>query len=161
MPITAPIQAFRIVGYVYAVLNIVVAICEAIRCLASFGSEHENNTVLALKMIFSLFCFAFAIMLVIGIKREKIEYIIVYRIFVIFRSICGFVYMLINSLIIIVDLANTSSTGSAMFAGLLLILAIALFASIITLELWVLEGIKRYVELPTEIVKPTPAVTPV
>lgn len=101
----AQIKLFGFVGYVYALLNIIIAISVAIRCLNSFGSggsigntqymnfptghwlnicdfpsfptcvygclfaEYENNTVLALKSIFALFCFAFAIMLVIGIKK--------------------------------------------------------------------------------------------
>ncbi|XP_053686789.1 uncharacterized protein LOC128736337 [Sabethes cyaneus] len=107
----AQLRTFRIVGHIYAALMIVVAITEAIRCLASFGSEEENSTVLALKSIFALYCFAFAIMLVIGIEKEKTEYVIVYRIFIIFRSICGLVYMIINSLIVIVDNANAGSTA--------------------------------------------------
>lgn len=154
----AQVKTFRNVGYIYAALNIIVATIEAIRCLGSFGSEHENNTVLALKSIFALFCFAFSIMLVIGIKKEKIEYIIVYRIFVIFRSICGLVYMVINYLIIIVDQANSDPTGKVILSVVLLILAILVYITVFAFELWVLEGIKRYVEQPVEIVK-VPSVT--
>lgn len=155
------VKTFRLVGFIYAALNIIVAITESIRCLGSFGSEYENNTVLALKSIFALFCFAFAIMLVIGIEREKIEYIIVYRIFVIFRSICGLVYMVINSLIIIVDQGNDpSGTGKVVLGVFLLLLAIVLLVGVFAFELWILEGIKRYVEQPTEIVK-VPSVTQV
>ncbi|XP_021697809.1 ADP,ATP carrier protein 1-like [Aedes aegypti] len=156
----AQIRLFGVVGYVYALLNILIAISVAIRCLGSFGSEYENNTVLALKSIFALFCFAFAIMLVIGIKREKLEYIIVYRIFVLFRSTCGMVYMIINQLIVIVDNANTSSSFAVFFSVLLLIVAVTLFIGFVTIELWVIAGIKSFVELPVEIVK-LPAVTPV
>ncbi|XP_065073389.1 uncharacterized protein LOC135697556 [Ochlerotatus camptorhynchus] len=156
----AQIRLFGVVGYVYAVLNIIIAFSVAIRCLNSFGSEHENNTVLALKSIFALFCFAFTIMLVIGIKREKLEYIIVYRIFVLFRSTCGLVYMVINQLIVIVDNANTATTVAVVFSVLLLIIAVVLFVGFVTIELWVLAGIKSFVELPIEIVK-MPAVTPV
>nr|XP_029734469.1 uncharacterized protein LOC109400578 [Aedes albopictus] len=123
-------------------------------------AEYENNTVLALKSIFALFCFAFAIMLVIGIKKEKLEYIIVYRIFVLFRSTCGLVYMIINQLIVIVDNANTSSSLVVVFSVLLLIVAVVLFIGFVTIELWVLAGIKSFVELPIEVVK-MPAVTPV
>lgn len=155
------VKTFRLVGYVYAALNIIMSITEAIICLGSFGSEYENNTVLALKSIFALFCFAFAIMLVIGIEREKIEYIIVYRIFVIFRSICGLVYMVINSLILIVDNGNDPSTGKVLLGVFLLALAIVLLLSVFAFELWILEGIKRYVEQPeAEIVK-VPSVTQV
>ncbi|XP_055628691.1 uncharacterized protein LOC129770088 [Toxorhynchites rutilus septentrionalis] len=156
----AKVQTFRFVGHIYATLIIVVAVFEAIRCLGYFGSEYENNTVLALKSIFALFCLAFAIMLMIGIEKEKIEYIIVYRIFVIFRSICGLVYMFINSLIVIVDHANTASTGKAVVGVLLLIVAIAICVGVFAFELWILEGIKRHVEQPTEVVK-IPSVTPV
>ncbi|XP_062550237.1 uncharacterized protein LOC134214986 [Armigeres subalbatus] len=156
----AQMRLFKIVGYVYAILNIIVAISVAIRCLGSFGSEYENNTVLALKSIFALFCSAFAIMLVIGIKKEKLEYIIVYRIFVLFRSTCGMVYMIIYQLIVIVDNANSASTFAVVLSVLTLILAMALFIGLVTVELWVLTGIKNFVELPETIVK-IPAVTPV
>lgn len=59
--------------------------------------------------------------------QEKLEYIIVYRIFVLFRSTCGLVYMVINQLIVIVDNANTATTVAVVFSVLLLIIAVVLF----------------------------------
>ncbi|XP_058829997.1 uncharacterized protein LOC131689142 [Topomyia yanbarensis] len=156
----AQIKTFRIVGHIYAAFMIVIAMSLAIRSLGSFGSEEENSTVLALKSIFSLYCFAFAVMLVIGIEMEKIEYVIVYRIFVISRSICGLIYMVINSLIIIVDHANAASTGKMIFGIFLLILAMVIFFAIVAIELLLVEGIKRYTEQTIEVIK-LPSVTPV
>ncbi|XP_055538847.1 uncharacterized protein LOC129726169 [Wyeomyia smithii] len=154
------LKTFRIVGYIYAVLMIVVAITVAVRCLVSFGSEEENSTVLALKSIFALYCFAYTIMLMVGIEREKPEYVIVYRIFVGFRSICGLIYMIINSLIVIVDHANAGSTGKAVLDGLVLIAAVVIFFGVLALELLIIEGIKLSTEQTTEVIK-APAVTSV
>ncbi|XP_058463425.1 uncharacterized protein LOC131437830 [Malaya genurostris] len=154
------IKTFRIVGHIYATFMIVIAMTLAIRSLGSFGSEEENSTVLALKSIFSLYCFSFAVMLVIGIEMEKIEYVIVYRIFVISRSICGLVYMVINSLIIIVDHANEASTARTIFGIFLLIVAMIIFFAVIAFELLLVEGIKRYTERSIEIIK-IPSVTAV
>ncbi|XP_055538844.1 uncharacterized protein LOC129726168 [Wyeomyia smithii] len=141
------LETFRLLGYILANVNIVLSVLESVKCLTKIG--YGFDVIPSIELLLALLCIGFNIVLIIGIKIVNVACVKVNRRFLIVWNIAVIIYM-------ILEYFYTMITHRPADKGvIMLIVAVVLFFVVFIFQLWILNGVLRYVE--NETLKKLPA----
>ncbi|XP_058829998.1 uncharacterized protein LOC131689143 [Topomyia yanbarensis] len=132
------LATYRMMGYIFANVCIVLSVLEAAKCLTKIGNGYD--LVPSVELLLAILCIVFSLVLIIGIKRANVSCVKSNRAFLIFLNTIAIIFTVMEYIYTMLVYRRIDK------GWITLIIAVVLFIVIFLLELWILNGVLRYVE---------------
>ncbi|XP_021697808.1 uncharacterized protein LOC110675965 [Aedes aegypti] len=130
-------ETFRLLGYFFATIKIVLSTLEAIKCTVDIGGIHDFMELI--KLILSFVFTVFSLLLILGIRLLQEKLILINRLFSIVVNALMIVYTTGKYLTMMIVRRQTEKGLIALIIIVVILIVILIF------EVWLINGVLRYV----------------